>query len=86
MQFKDSKYESFENDGTVKAFVVRSGDASHVSTVRCYTRQDTAKVMDDYFERPNTNASVITFMPGKTLVSSDVLELVFKIITCYMML
>ncbi|XP_071087584.1 FRAS1-related extracellular matrix protein 2-like [Haliotis cracherodii] len=65
MQFKDSKYESFENDGTVKAFVVRSGDASHVSTVRCYTRQDTAKVMDDYFERPNTNASVITFMPGE---------------------
>lgn len=54
-----------ESDGEVKAIVYRSGDISLRSTVRCYTRQGSAQVMMDYSERPNTDASVITFLPGE---------------------
>lgn len=54
-----------ESDGEVKAIVRRSGDMSVQSTVRCYTRQGSAQVMMDYSERPNTDASVITFLPGE---------------------
>lgn len=54
-----------ESDGEVQAIVYRSGDISLRSTVRCYTRQGSAQVMMDYSERPNTDASVITFLPGE---------------------
>lgn len=54
-----------EADGEVKAIVHRSGDISVKSTVRCYTRQGSAQVMMDYSERPNTDASVVTFLPGE---------------------
>lgn len=53
-----------ESDGEVSAMVYRSGDISLRSTVRCYTRQGSAQVMMDYSERPNTDASIITFLPG----------------------
>lgn len=64
MQFKETEIVVDENDGSVSATIVRSGDLSHISTVRCYTRQGTALVMMDFDERPNTNASVIRFEPG----------------------
>ncbi|XP_077984509.1 extracellular matrix protein 3-like [Glandiceps talaboti] len=65
MSFRDPTYMGFENDGTITTYVVRSGDISHTSTVRCYTRQGSAQVMMDYDERPNTDASIITFLPGE---------------------
>lgn len=65
MQFKETEIVVDENDGSVSATIVRSGDLSHISTVRCYTRQGTALVMMDFDERPNTNASVIRFEPGE---------------------
>nr|XP_057928027.1 FRAS1-related extracellular matrix protein 3 [Doryrhamphus excisus] len=65
-QFKEGSYKVDEADGEVKAVVFRSGDISLKSTVRCYTRQGSAQVMMDYSERPNTDASVITFLPGET--------------------
>ncbi|KAK6168396.1 hypothetical protein SNE40_020939 [Patella caerulea] len=65
MEFKEGSYEVFENTGEIKAIVIRSGDSSKQATVRCYTRQDTAKVLDDYVERPNINASIVTFLPGE---------------------
>lgn len=57
-----------ESDGEVEAVVHRSGDISVKSTVRCYTRQGSAQVMMDYSERPNTEASVITFLPGEAQI------------------
>ncbi|KAG7461729.1 hypothetical protein MATL_G00194240 [Megalops atlanticus] len=66
VQFKDAVYKVDEADGQVSAIVYRSGDISHRSTVRCYTRQGTAQVMMDYDERPNTDASVVTFLPGES--------------------
>ncbi|XP_078078434.1 FRAS1-related extracellular matrix protein 2-like isoform X2 [Mustelus asterias] len=65
VQFKDAAYVGKENDGQVTAIVYRSGDISYKSTVRCYTRQASAQVMMDFAERPNTDDSVITFLPGE---------------------
>ncbi|BFZ14656.1 hypothetical protein BsWGS_17695 [Bradybaena similaris] len=62
--FKEAGYRVKENDGEVRAVVVRSGDTSHESSVRCYTRQASARVDLDYLERPDTNASLILFQPG----------------------
>ena len=64
VQFKEGEYHVDEADGVVRAILYRSGDISLHSTVRCYTRQGSAQVMMDYEERPNTDASVITFLPG----------------------
>ncbi|XP_076004144.1 FRAS1-related extracellular matrix protein 3 [Genypterus blacodes] len=66
VQFKEGSYKVDESDKEVKATVYRSGDISISSTVRCYTRQGSAQVMMDYNERPNTDASIITFLPGET--------------------
>lgn len=65
VQFKEGTYQVDESNGEVKAIVHRSGDISIKSTVRCYTRQGSAQVMMDFSERPNTDASVITFLPGE---------------------
>lgn len=64
VQFRDAVNEVNEGSGQVSAIVYRSGDVSYKSTVRCYSRQGTAQVMMDFNERPNTDASIITFLPG----------------------
>ena len=64
VQFKEGSYKVDEVDGEVRALVYRSGDVSLQSSVRCYTRQGSAQVMMDYDEKPNTAASIITFLPG----------------------
>ncbi|XP_068172836.1 FRAS1-related extracellular matrix protein 2b [Antennarius striatus] len=65
VQFHDAMYIGNENSGQISATVYRSGDISYKSTVRCYSRQATAQVMMDFNERPNTDASIITFLPGE---------------------
>ena len=45
--------------------LVRSGDLSHVSTVRCYTRQITARAGVDYYERSNSDDDVVKFEVGE---------------------
>lgn len=66
VQFREAEYKVDEADGQLKAMVYRSGDVSQRSTVRCYTRQGSAQVMMDYNERPNTDASIVEFLPGQT--------------------
>lgn len=63
-------YMGNENDGHISALVYRSGDISYRSTVRCYTRQGSAQVMMDFNERPNTDDSIITFLPGNNTTST----------------
>uniref|UniRef100_A0A7N8WUF0 FRAS1 related extracellular matrix 2b n=1 Tax=Mastacembelus armatus TaxID=205130 RepID=A0A7N8WUF0_9TELE len=65
VQFRDAVYIASENSGQISATVYRSGDISYKSTVRCYSRQGTAQVMMDFIERPNTDISIITFLPGE---------------------
>lgn len=67
VEFRDAMYMGNENSGQISATVYRSGDISYKSTVRCYSRQSTAQVMMDFIERPNTDASIITFLPGKVV-------------------
>ncbi|XP_070839908.1 FRAS1-related extracellular matrix protein 2a [Chaetodon trifascialis] len=65
VQFREPVYTGEESDGQITVTVYRSGDIRHKSTVRCYTRQGSAEVASDFDERPNTDASVITFLPGE---------------------
>ena len=65
MQFKEREYTGNENDRQIVATIHRSGDVHYRSSVRCYTRQGSAQVMTDFEERPNTDSSIITFLPGK---------------------
>lgn len=87
VQFRDAVYVGNENSGQISAVVYRSGDISYKSTVRCYSRQGTAQVMMDFNERPNTDASIITFLPGNVIKHSHTvlplrsLKLVTKL--CY---
>lgn len=67
VQFRDAVYVGDENSGQISAVVYRSGDISYKSTVRCYSRQGTAQVMMDFNERPNTDASIISFLPGSVI-------------------
>ncbi len=73
VQFRDLTYEVNENDGTITTTIIRSGDLSITSTVRCYTRQGSAQVMMDFDERPNIEASIITFLPGERQKECSVL-------------
>lgn len=77
VQFREAEYKVDESDGHLKVMVFRSGDVSQRSTVRCYTRQGSAQVMMDYNERPNTDASMIEFLPG--LTTQSVLLLIFSL-------
>ncbi|XP_072514172.1 FRAS1-related extracellular matrix protein 2a [Salminus brasiliensis] len=65
VQFKQILLVGEESEGHLIAMVQRSGDISHRSSVRCYTRQGSAQVASDFAERPNTDASIITFSPGE---------------------
>lgn len=76
VQFRDAVNVGNENSGQISAVVYRSGDISYKSTVRCYSRQGTAQVMMDFNERPNTDASIITFLPGRVIKHSMVLLLI----------
>lgn len=64
VQFRQAVYSGEESDGQITVTVYRNGDIRHKSTVRCYSRQGSAEVASDFDERPNTDASVITFQPG----------------------
>ena len=47
------------------ALVSQGGDINHKSTAHCYTHQSSAQVVMDYDERPQTDDSVVVFLPGK---------------------
>ncbi|KAG1699840.1 FRAS1-related extracellular matrix protein 2 [Nymphon striatum] len=65
MMFEEQSYFVQENKGKVAANIIRRGDIGHKSTVRCFTRQNSAKVDEDFYERPDTDDSIITFEPGE---------------------
>ncbi|KAJ0067384.1 hypothetical protein NL108_003229, partial [Boleophthalmus pectinirostris] len=65
MQFEKTSFTVKERDSVLNLPVVRSGDLSFKSSVRCFTRTMSAAVMDDFEERPNTDQSRITFLKGE---------------------
>ncbi|XP_034535025.1 extracellular matrix protein FRAS1, partial [Notolabrus celidotus] len=72
MQFEKSAYTVKEKDGVLHLPVVRSGDLSLKSSVRCFTRTMSAMVMDDFEERRNADESRITFLKGEKVKNCSV--------------
>ncbi|XP_053108034.1 extracellular matrix organizing protein FRAS1 isoform X2 [Hemicordylus capensis] len=65
MQFSKDLYPVKEKDGVLHISIIRTGDLSYESSVRCYTQSQTAKVMEDFEERRNAEESRITFLKGE---------------------
>ncbi|KAJ6657516.1 hypothetical protein lerEdw1_002451 [Lerista edwardsae] len=57
MQFNKDVYPVKEKDGILHIPIIRTGDLSYESSVRCYSQSQTAKVMEDFEERRNAEES-----------------------------
>lgn len=65
MQFEKSAYTVKEKDVVLHIPIIRTGDLSFKSSVRCFTRTMSAMVMDDFEERRNADDSRIIFLKGE---------------------
>ncbi|KAF3695350.1 Extracellular matrix protein FRAS1 Precursor [Channa argus] len=72
MQFEKSAYTVKEGDSILHIPIIRTGDLSFKSSVRCFTRTMSAMVMDDFEERRNADESRITFLKGEKLKNCTV--------------
>uniref|UniRef100_K7G756 Fraser extracellular matrix complex subunit 1 n=1 Tax=Pelodiscus sinensis TaxID=13735 RepID=K7G756_PELSI len=72
MQFGKDLYTVKEKDGVLHIPIIRTGDLSYESSVRCYTRSQTAEVMADFEERRNAEDSRITFLKGEKVKNCTV--------------
>lgn len=83
MQFEKTAYSVKETDGVLHIPILRTGDLSFKSSVRCFTRTMSAMVMDDFEERRNTDESRITFFKGEKVENSVHLLFSFlSLLTC----
>ncbi|XP_025024783.1 extracellular matrix protein FRAS1 isoform X2 [Python bivittatus] len=76
MKFSKDVYSVKEKDRILHVPVIRTGDLSYESSVRCHTQSQTARVMEDFEERRNTEESRVTFLKGEkvkncTIVIND---------------
>ncbi|XP_053317651.1 extracellular matrix organizing protein FRAS1 [Spea bombifrons] len=72
MQFSKDVLMVKEKDGVLHVPVIRTGDLSYESSVRCYTQSHTARVMDDFEERRNSDDSRLTFFKGEKVKNCTV--------------
>lgn len=72
VEFQKPEFEVSESEVHATALIIRQGDLNQETTVRCYTRQIGAEVSKDYIERPNTDVSIVRFVPGQTVAKCDV--------------
>ncbi|KAA8592453.1 hypothetical protein FQN60_017908, partial [Etheostoma spectabile] len=72
MQFEKRAYTVKEKDSVLHIPIIRTGDLSFKSSVRCFTRTMSAMVMDDFEERRNTDESRITFLKGEKIKNCTV--------------
>ena len=70
MQFQKVVYTVKEKAGVLHIPIIRTGDLTFKSSVRCYTRTMSAMVMDDFKERRNSDDSLITFHKGEKVLLS----------------
>lgn len=83
MQFEKSAYTVKERDGVLHIPILRTGDLSFKSSIRCFTRTMSAMVMDDFEERRNTDESRITFFKGEKVENNVHLLFFFlPLLTC----
>ncbi|KAK7830950.1 hypothetical protein U0070_018494, partial [Myodes glareolus] len=72
MQFAKDLLLVKEKEGVLHVPVVRSGDLSYESSVRCYTQSRSARVMEDFEERRDADSSRITFLKGEKVKNCTV--------------
>ncbi|XP_069025425.1 extracellular matrix organizing protein FRAS1 isoform X2 [Embiotoca jacksoni] len=72
MQFEKSAFTVKEKDRVLHVRVLRTGDLSFTSSVRCFTRTVSAMVMEDFEERRNADESRITFLKGEKVKNCTV--------------
>ncbi|KAJ8398108.1 hypothetical protein AAFF_G00431850 [Aldrovandia affinis] len=72
MQFEKVVYTVKEKAGVLHIPIIRTGDLTFKSSVRCYTRTMSAMVMDDFKERRNSDDSLITFHKGEKVKNCTV--------------
>lgn len=68
MQFEKVAYTVKEKDGVLHIPIVRTGDLTYKSSVRCFTRTMSAMVMDDFEERRNADVSRVVFLKGEKVL------------------
>ena len=61
LYFSNEEITVAEAVGNVTLTIKRIGDLSHETYVRCFTKQESAKVNEDFVERPNTIESFVRF-------------------------
>uniref|UniRef100_A0A8C0P0S2 Extracellular matrix organizing protein FRAS1 n=1 Tax=Canis lupus familiaris TaxID=9615 RepID=A0A8C0P0S2_CANLF len=72
MQFAKDLLLVKEKEGVLQVPIIRSGDLSYESSVRCYTQGHSAHVMEDFEERRNEDFSRITFLKGEKMKNCTV--------------
>ncbi|XP_073898026.1 extracellular matrix organizing protein FRAS1 isoform X2 [Castor canadensis] len=72
MQFAKDLLLVKEKEGVLQVPIIRSGDLSYESSVRCYTQSHSAQVMEDFEERRNADSSRITFLKGEKVKNCTV--------------
>ncbi|KAI4572268.1 hypothetical protein MJT46_005336 [Ovis ammon polii x Ovis aries] len=72
MQFAKDLLLVKEKEGVLHVPIIRSGDLSYESSVRCYTQGLSAQVMEDFEERRNADSSRITFLKGEKMKNCTV--------------
>ncbi|XP_042534078.1 extracellular matrix organizing protein FRAS1 [Dipodomys spectabilis] len=72
MQFAKDLLLVKEKEGVLHVPIIRSGDLSYESSVRCYTQSHSAQVMEDFEERRNADSSRITFLKGEKVKNCTV--------------
>uniref|UniRef100_A0A8C6YA37 VWFC domain-containing protein n=1 Tax=Naja naja TaxID=35670 RepID=A0A8C6YA37_NAJNA len=63
----------FPKDHVLHVPVIRTGDLSYESSVRCHTQSQTARVMEDFEERRNAEESRITFVKGEKVKNCTII-------------
>lgn len=74
MQFAKDLLLVNEKEGVLQVPIIRSGDLSYESSVRCYTQGHSAQVMEDFEERRNADSSRITFLKGEKVSAFMMVE------------
>ncbi|XP_046698206.1 extracellular matrix protein FRAS1 [Silurus meridionalis] len=72
MQFEKVAYTVKEKDGVLHIPIIRTGDLTYKSSVRCFTRTMSAMVMDDFEERRNADVSRVVFLKGEKVKNCTV--------------
>ncbi|XP_023559071.1 extracellular matrix protein FRAS1 [Octodon degus] len=72
MQFAKDLLLVKEKEGILHVPIIRSGDLSYESSVRCYTQSHSARATEDFEERRNADSSRIMFLKGEKVKNCTV--------------